>query len=190
MECANANSRNQTFVLGDALVREPRQKFENRSEPFCRVEDLLALVERIRETEFPHRAGHLQETERRETAARLDNLARHAARIRVGADSPPETRMRLAFADSRLPEPALQYPIMIDGRVVLVLDMAYPFAKIAISYDGSPHHTSDAHARDSGRNNVLTALGWRHFQATRADLRNGLFRSLTAYVADELRRHP
>lgn len=81
----------------------------------------------------------------------------HAAvdRARVGADSPMETRIRLAIVDGGLPEPVLQHPV---GPYLL--DLAYPSLKIAIEYDGKEHLTPARARHDLDRQAYLTALGW------------------------------
>lgn len=66
--------------------------------------------------------------------------AQLAAEVRLAdplAESPGETRCRLALVLRGLPKPELQY-LLRDraGRVIARLDMAYPQHRFAIEYDG------------------------------------------------------
>jgi very-short-patch-repair endonuclease len=72
------------------------------------------------------------------------------------ADSPMETRIRLAIVLAGLPVPDLQYPV---GPYLL--DLAYPDVMIAVEYDGREHLTQRRAMRDLDRQAYLTAAGWR-----------------------------
>ena len=82
-----------------------------------------------------------------------------------------ETRLLRAINDAGLPHPVRQYPIRDRGRVVGVVDFAYPNAKLAIEADGYRWHSGRARFdRDRVRRNALTALGWRIVHITWTDL--------------------
>ena len=89
----------------------------------------------------------------RRGAARLPTVVRLANPL---ADSPMETRIRLAIVLAGLPEPELQYPV---GPYLL--DMAYPELMIAVEYDGREHLTQRRAMRDLDRQAYLTAAGWQ-----------------------------
>lgn len=72
------------------------------------------------------------------------------------AESPMETRIRLAILDDGLPVPVLQHAV---GPYRL--DMAYPPLHIGIEYDGREHRTQERAIRDLDRQAYLTAHGWR-----------------------------
>jgi Protein of unknown function (DUF559) len=76
------------------------------------------------------------------------------------AESPMESRMRMALHLGSLPAPAVQYPVIARG-VRYYLDLAYPEAKLAIEYDGAEHRTQRRARRDLLREAALTALGWK-----------------------------
>ena len=63
-------------------------------------------------------------------------------RIRYGSLSPQESRLRMALQDAGLPEPALNHRVEEDGRVVAMIDLAYPEEHVAIEYLGD-HHRSE-----------------------------------------------
>lgn len=71
------------------------------------------------------------------------------------AESPMESRIRLAIVMSGLPVPVLQHPV---GPYLL--DMAYPALRLGIEYDGREHLTQERAMRDLDRQAHLTAAGW------------------------------
>jgi very-short-patch-repair endonuclease len=71
------------------------------------------------------------------------------------AESPMESRIRIAIEDAGLPAPALQYPV--GGYF---LDLAYPELLLALEYDGAHHLTAARAARDLRRQAYLSAAGW------------------------------
>ncbi|ROR65421.1 endonuclease domain-containing protein [Agrococcus jenensis] len=93
---------------------------------------------------------------------------------RAGAESPQETRSRLAIVAAGLPEPAVQLEVWVDEELRAVIDLAYPEWKIAIEYEGEHHLTDPAQwAKDIRRQELLESLGWIVIRVTKADLRNG-----------------
>ena len=71
------------------------------------------------------------------------------------AESPMETRIRLAIRFDGLPMPVLQHPV---GPYRL--DMAYPEIMLGIEYDGREHLTQERATRDLDRQAYVTAAGW------------------------------
>jgi very-short-patch-repair endonuclease len=83
-----------------------------------------------------------------------------------------ETRMARLLRGRGLPPPCRQHPVRDRGRVVAVLDFAYPEARLAVEVDGRRYHSGRLRwQRDLARGNVLTALGWRVLHVTAEDLR-------------------
>jgi very-short-patch-repair endonuclease len=76
------------------------------------------------------------------------------------AESPMESRMRMALYLGGLPVPTVQHPVIARGSRYY-LDLAYPEARLAIEYDGADHRTQRRARRDLLREAVLTALGWK-----------------------------
>jgi very-short-patch-repair endonuclease len=71
------------------------------------------------------------------------------------AESPMETRIRLALHFAGLPPPVLQHPV---GPYRL--DMAYPELMVAVEYDGRDHLDPDRALRDLNRATYLGRCGW------------------------------
>jgi hypothetical protein len=71
------------------------------------------------------------------------------------AQSPMETRIRLALHFGGLPPPVLQHPV---GPYAL--DMAYPELMVAVEYDGREHLDPERAHRDLQRATYLDRCGW------------------------------
>jgi uncharacterized protein DUF559 len=71
------------------------------------------------------------------------------------AESPMETRIRLALHVAGLPPPVLQHPV---GPYRL--DMSYPELMVAVEYDGRDHLDPDRALRDLNRATYLGRCGW------------------------------
>lgn len=85
-------------------------------------------------------------------SARLPEVVRRSNRL---ADSPMETRIRMAIEDVGLVVPVLQHPV---GPYAL--DMAYPGIRLGIEYDGREHLTLERAMRDLARQAYITRAGW------------------------------
>jgi very-short-patch-repair endonuclease len=86
-------------------------------------------------------------------SAQLPEVARLADPL---AQSPMETRIRLAIRFDGLPMPVLQHPVG-----ACALDMAYLEVLLAVEYDGREHLTPERALRDLERQAFLTAAGWK-----------------------------
>lgn len=92
-------------------------------------------------------------------AHRSRGLGQVLALVNGLAESPMESRIRMAIVLGGLPAPVVQHPVSLDGRRYR-LDLAYPELRLAIEYDGELHRTQlRAHA-DLLREADLTRLGW------------------------------
>lgn len=91
-------------------------------------------------------------------------------RVRVGADSPMETWLRLAVVDAGFPEPQLQVEVFDpSGTFLAQVDMAWPEYRIALEYDGAHHRERGRFEHDQRRDNGLAVNDWLVIHATRAD---------------------
>ena len=146
-------SHSRLVAIGDHLVRRPRPDFEfGRSEPWCSLEDLALQC-------TGRHAGLLR-------AALQD--------VRVGADSPRETLLRLAFAEAGLPEPEINAPLVgADGRSRHTPDFQWPAHRIAAEYDGRSHSEPDQVKRDIARARRVRDAGWTEVRLFAADAEDG-----------------
>jgi len=159
LELASMLSLDDLVSLGDQLVRIPRPAFEHRSQPHTTLAGLRELVDR-----HPRMPG--------------SRRAREAlALIRVGSDSPMETKLRLALVRAGLPEPELQIALDPNDPYSLRADLGYREHRIAIQYDGTSHLTTDQQTRDNRRDTAFNVAGWRYIKVNKQDASEG-FRSL------------
>lgn len=141
----------ELICMGDQLIRIPRPEFEGRSKPFATLEHLRAMVDRHK---------NLQGVVRVREALKL---------MRVGADSGPETLMRLAMLDAGLPEPELQLKLW-DGPTAPSADAGYRARRIALQYDGAHHLDAAQIHSDRRRDKAFRAAGWTVLVFTDKDL--------------------
>lgn len=85
--------------------------------------------------------------------------------IRVGADSPPESAMRLALVAAGLPEPELNTVVRdAEGWPQLWPDGAYPRDSISLQYDGNHHNANDQYLRDMRGLETTKTLSWEEIR--------------------------
>ncbi|WP_346958592.1 hypothetical protein [uncultured Arthrobacter sp.] len=150
------------------------------------VEDLVAVADSLvcehgPEHPFPRRAlcsiADLRGMVARHPGSRGVRTARAAVElVRVGADSAPETQMRLALVQAGLPEPVLNH--VVWGQVewgggaapVLWPDAAYPQWRLALQYEGPHHNRDEQYLRDIRRADTAARSGWQELRVSRFDL--------------------
>jgi len=87
------------------------------------------------------------------------------------AESPPETRLRLALVRGGLPRPEVQFRVLDEhGFVLARVDLAYPDARLAIEYDGAVHLGRRRWIRDRERDATLAVAGWQTLRLGHDDL--------------------
>jgi hypothetical protein len=98
--------------------------------------------------------------------------------MRVGADSGPETLLRLAMTDAGLPEPELQVRLRTGDERSPSADLGYRHRRIAIQYDGG-HHLGDAQVfSDRRRDKAFESAGWTVMVFDKSDLADDFRRAL------------
>lgn len=97
------------------------------------------------------------------------NLRRIAGFAEPAAESPMESRLRMALVLGGLPRPQAQISLHDkQGRFVGRPDLYYPDHRLGIEYDGAIHRQSLAD--DNRRQNRLTAAGFRLLRFTAGDV--------------------
>lgn len=82
-----------------------------------------------------------------------------------------ERRLLRELRRAGLPDPVLQHEIRSRGRLVAVVDFAFPDARLAIEADGYRWHSGRTRwDQDRTRRNRLTLLGWRIIHVTWTEL--------------------
>jgi hypothetical protein len=94
------------------------------------------------------------------------------------AESPPETRLRVALVRAGLPRPEVQFPVLDEyGFELARADLAYPAAKLAIEYDGSTHFEPSRARRDRERDGELAGIGWQTLRVVADDVSIGMLQT-------------
>lgn len=98
-------------------------------------------------------------------------LRRAVALADPGAESPWETRTRLALVMGGLPRPETQIEVFDGcGKFVGRVDLGWRRWRVAVEYDGAHHRDPAQFAQDLRRHNRLTAAGWTAIRVTAADV--------------------
>lgn len=136
-------------AVGDALILAPRYPERADERPFLSLSDLVERVER----------GHGRGAVKARRAIRL---------VRQGAESRPETLVRLAITDAGLPEPELNVEVFTAGGTFIGrADMLYRRYWVVVEYDGEQHRTDTwQYDTDIGRLDRFAAGGWRVVRLT------------------------
>lgn len=142
LDCARKMSIDELTVVADHLLRRPRPAFEGRTEPYANPGELAEMLDRHKGT----------------PGIRKARLALEQARI--GADSAPETRLRLALCLAGLPEPVLNVPVVLRPGVVRQPDLAYSEHRVAVEYEGDGHSEPAQVIRDIAREEDYGGAGW------------------------------
>jgi len=147
-------SATDLIAAGDCLVSGVRMRGGKRSPAQCTLAQLVSI-----------------------TAVNVGNRgaakARWAvARIRSGVDSPRESMLRLVLVDGGLPEPVVGLAVAVDsGRLILHPDLALPFWRVVLEYEGDEHRTNRKRfQRDIQRRELFEAANWRVIRVTATDL--------------------
>lgn len=154
LDCSRKMSIEELTVVADHLLRIPRPDFEGRAEPYATIEDLADMLDRHKGT----------------PGIRKARLALEQAR--VGADSAPETRLRLALEYAGLPEPELNVPMELGAGVVRQPDLAYPEHRVAVEYEGEGHSEAAQIVRDIAREEDFARAGWLLVRISKRHMKN------------------
>lgn len=90
-----------------------------------------------------------------------------------GADSPPETKLRLALEDAGCPFFHANMPIHDEHEQPIAWpDLANFDFKVCVEYEGAHHLTADQLHSDASRDMRVQMNGWLQIRLTKVDLRN------------------
>ena len=139
-------------ALGDAIVTG-RRRAEVRGPALGTIDGLRRAVEAW----APRRGARA--------------LVAALPRVRIGAESRPETHTRLVLVDAGLPEPVPNPPIMLPSGSVRHPDLAYLEWRVAFEYQGDRHRQDRARwQRDVRRRREFEGCGWHVIEVTADDL--------------------
>jgi very-short-patch-repair endonuclease len=105
------------------------------------------------------------------STGRGSRQARRVAALADGrAQSPPETRVRVALRLAGL-DPVPQHIVRsASGAFLAQVDLAFPQQRVAVEYDGAHHGRAEQFRRDRARLNRLVEAGWVVLHVTAGDL--------------------
>lgn len=144
----------ELVVAGDALVATAAHYPGRGTEPLATLEELgLALAA----------AGQIPGIARLKRAYPL---------VRTASESPRESLLRYLIIERGLPEPVLQFEHadVHTGRVIGRSDMFWPFARLAVEYEGDGHREAERWDKDIRKYRRLERQGILTLRATAADL--------------------
>ncbi|MFK0003351.1 hypothetical protein [Paenarthrobacter sp. NPDC090522] len=142
LDCARKMDIDEITVVADHLIRIPRPEFEGRTAPYCTLADLEDMLDRHWGT----------------PGIRKARLALEQAR--VGADSAPETRLRLALGRAGLPTAGVNVRTELGPGVVRQPDLSYRDWQVAVDYEGEGHSDREQIARDIAKEEDFSRAGW------------------------------
>lgn len=155
LDMAELLTVDEIVAMGDSCVRIPRPKFEGRAAPLCAITDLQRMIDRHKGKRGVRKAKEA------------------IGLIRVGADSPQETLLRLALVRAGLPEPELNLPIIDEaGMRHHQPDLGYRKYLIGIEYEGEHHGEAGQIMRDIDRSERYAALGWTEIRISKRHMLN------------------
>jgi hypothetical protein len=158
-------SVDELIELGDAIIREPRQRGMRRAPAgsgLATIEQLASAIDAGR------RIG-------------VAKLRAALPQLRIGSSSPAETRFRLALIRNGMPEPQLDIDVFdADGNAIGFTEFAYPDHRILVEYEGDHHRVSRAQwHRDIEKHAACAAAGWTVVRITSLHMRNGAAAGVT-----------
>lgn len=134
----------------------------------------------------------------RQKCTNVDQLSDLAADLRIrnirrirtlipladaGAESPPESWLRLACIRAGLPKPVTQHWVTGSDGQRYRFDLAWPEYKVACEYDSVEFHTGTFLAKDRRRQNALVGTPWKVISVTATSFwqhRDQLMRQIAA----------
>jgi hypothetical protein len=147
LELATLLEHDDLVAVGDALVHDPEILDPDDPRPWITLSELRARISAAR---GPGSAS-----------------ARRALRdVRIGAESRPETLLRLLLVRAGLPEPELNQ-VLLDAhdRRLGRFDLVYRAQRVIVEYDGDQHRTSTAqYEHDIRRLERAREEGWQTVQ--------------------------
>ena len=153
LDLASLLTVDELIAVGDSIVLAHGPDFPRPKEPLASTGDLRRMI-----------AAHPGMRGLKTARLAIDE-------IRVGADSPQETKMRLALARTSLGEPLLNHVIRNRrGEPSVWPDAAYPERRIALQYDGGHHSDPRQVTFDAARRQTTERLGWTEIRVFKEDL--------------------
>ncbi|RAN74455.1 hypothetical protein B5P43_28725 [Bacillus sp. SRB_336] len=154
LDCSRRMGVEELVVVADHLLRIPRPEFEGRTEPYATIDGLSLLLKRHKGTPGIQKARAALEL------------------ARVGSDSAPETRLRLAMGVAGLPEPDINVRVALANGKTRTPDASFPAYRVAVEYDGGTHGGPDQQVRDIRRQEDFEEAAWIEVRIGKEHMKN------------------
>lgn len=167
---------------GVPVTSEARTLLDLAGAGHLTLEDLVVIADGLvcEHSRWPHPGtAQLPLTELQDYIARqrcvagLPLMRKALALVRVGVDSPPETRLRLLFGRSGLPPFEPDFVLIDEQGMPLWVDLGCPEYRLAVEYDGGHHLTPAQQQADALRAERTMSAGWRQLVLNNVDVRTG-----------------
>lgn len=89
-----------------------------------------------------------------------DRAVRAAAYVRLGSESPRESRLRVLLAMAGLRSIKPNHTVTLDDGQEFRIDLVFLGVKVGVEYDGEHHDDPVQQEIDEARRRLLAALGW------------------------------
>ncbi|WP_235423689.1 hypothetical protein [Pseudarthrobacter chlorophenolicus] len=143
------------IVAGDAIVSEHAR---NLGEPKIAMVPLTELRKFVEGANGIHGVRKAREA---------------LERLRVGVDSPPETKLRLMLDDAGLPEFVPNCRVHDSVGKPVWTDLGCTRFRVCLEYEGLHHLQPEQQALDSYRDQRVGEAGWRQVKINRIDIERG-----------------
>ncbi|MEU5960695.1 hypothetical protein ABZ777_05745 [Micromonospora parva] len=124
------------------------------------TEEAVAIVDRLAHNHLVALASLRANARARVGDRGWKRMVRVADLADAGAESAPESRLRVRIVLAGVPTPVTQFVVEHEGRFVARLDLAWPHLKVAVEYDGLWHDDPEQFHRDRRRLNRLLGDNW------------------------------
>jgi hypothetical protein len=143
----------EAVIIADGLIDAHRWGIHRGTAPLCRP-------------------GEIGTALRGRQGRRGVRTARAAAeRMRVGSDSPGETRLRLVLEDHGIQDLVLDHPLLgPDGTLLAQPDLALERHRLSLQYEGVHHDRAEQRVIDIRRLRATESVGWREIRICARDL--------------------
>ncbi|WP_211320832.1 hypothetical protein [Arthrobacter livingstonensis] len=173
----------EVMLLGDIPVTTPARTFLDLA-AILRLDDLVAAADHLicehdryfEPRKFPIVAeGTLRSyLADKHHVPGLDKARAAVELMRVGADSPRETRLRLILFRAGLPEFTANHVIDNDpGENVVYPDLGCEEFRVCGEYEGEVHQTPEKQLRDRNRDQRTRVHGWLQVKVYNKDMQQG-----------------
>ncbi len=163
----------QTQLFDDEIVCWNGLWITTRVRTWLDVSRVMSVDELTVVVDYLVRIPRPQFEFRSEPYATLTELTLMLEQARVGSDSAPETRLRLAVVRAGLPAPELNRRVELADGTGREPDLSFSEYRVAAEYEGEGHSVPDQIIRDISREEDFIRAGWIQVRISKRHMVNG-----------------